>query len=80
MLCKKPLDKAKIGEPVDSYIVRIYRREKDNPRMLVGLIEEIGSKGKKGFTSFDDLWEILNQRADTDMGKGKQYKTKKDAE
>ncbi len=48
---------------MDNYIIRIYRREKDNPRMLVGLIEEVGSKGKKAFTTLDDLWEILNRPA-----------------
>jgi len=45
---------------VDNYIVRIYRREKDNPRVLVGLVEEVGKKGKRAFNDLDDLWEILN--------------------
>ncbi len=45
---------------MDNYIVRIYRREKDNPRLLVGLVEEVGVSGKKAFNSLDDLWEILN--------------------
>ncbi len=48
------------GENMENYIVRIYRREKDNPRLLVGLVEEVGSAGKKAFNSIDDLWEILN--------------------
>jgi hypothetical protein len=48
------------GGVVDNYIVRIYRREKDNPRLLVGLVEEIGVSGKKAFNNLDDLWEILN--------------------
>ncbi len=47
-------------ETLDNYIVRIYRREKDNPRLLVGLVEEVGVSGKKAFNSLDDLWEILN--------------------
>ncbi len=47
---------------VDNYIVRIYRREKDNPRLLVGLIEEVGVSGKKAFNNLDDLWEILNRQ------------------
>jgi hypothetical protein len=42
------------------YIIRIYRFEKDKPRSLVGLIEEVGKKGKKGFCTYDELWEILN--------------------
>ena len=48
------------GGSVDNYIVRIYRREKDNPRVLVGLVEEVGKKGKRAFNDLDDLWEILN--------------------
>lgn len=47
---------------MDNYIVRIYRREKDNPRLLVGLVEEVGFKGKKAFNTLDDLWEILNAK------------------
>jgi hypothetical protein len=42
------------------YIIDILRGEKDNPRSLVGVIEEVGLKGRKGFTNFDELWEILN--------------------
>ncbi len=47
---------------MDNYIVRIYRRGKDNPRLLVGLVEEVGVSGKKAFNSLDDLWEILNRQ------------------
>jgi hypothetical protein len=44
---------------LDNYIIRIYRRDKSNPRFIVGTVEEIGSTVKKGFTTFDELWEIL---------------------
>jgi len=30
--------------------------------VLVGLVEEVGTKGKKAFNDFDDLWEILNSK------------------
>jgi hypothetical protein len=43
-----------------NYIIRIYRFEKDKPRSLVGLVEEVGKKGKKAFNTYDELWEILN--------------------
>jgi hypothetical protein len=43
-----------------SYIVRIYREEPDNPRKLVGIVEEVGKKGRLAFTTLDELWEILN--------------------
>jgi len=45
---------------VDNYIIRVYRCEKDNPRMFVGTVEEVGLKDKRAFTNYDELWEILN--------------------
>ena len=41
------------------YIVRIYRFDKKNSRHLVGVVEEVGEKGRKAFTNYDELWEIL---------------------
>jgi hypothetical protein len=43
-----------------SYIVRIYRFQKNKPHALLGVVEEVGRKGKKAFTHYDELWEILN--------------------
>lgn len=42
-----------------TYVVRIYRFDKEHPRHLVGVVEEVGLKGKKAFTNYDELWEIL---------------------
>jgi hypothetical protein len=42
-----------------NYIVRIYRFNKNKPGHLVGVVEEVGLKGKKAFTNYDELWEIL---------------------
>jgi hypothetical protein len=49
-------------DAVESYIVRIYRFEKNNPRNLVGIVESVehDKRDKTGFTCFDELWEILN--------------------
>ncbi len=58
---------------MDNYIVRIYRRAKDNPRLLVGLVEEVGVSGKKAFNNLDDLWEILN-RQESGAARNKQNK------
>lgn len=44
---------------MNSYIVRIYRQNKDRPRLLVGVVEEVGAKGRKAFTNLDELWGIL---------------------
>jgi hypothetical protein len=43
------------------YILDIYRCERDNSRSIVGIIEEVGEKGKKGFNTYDELWDILNK-------------------
>jgi hypothetical protein len=43
-----------------SYIVRIYRRDPKNPRIVAGTVEEVGIEGKKGFGSFDELRGILS--------------------
>ncbi len=48
--------------PSMDYIVRIYRCEKDKPKKLVGVVEEVGAEEKKPFSNFDELWRILNYR------------------
>lgn len=45
---------------VNNYIVRIYRYDKDNPRRLVGVVEQVGVEGKKAFHNLDELWTILS--------------------
>ncbi len=58
----------------DSFIVRIYRRDREDPRLMVGLVEEVGSRRKRGFTTFDELREILL----TPTGRHIQHKYMKD--
>ena len=43
-----------------NYVVRIYRFDREKPRHIVGLVEEVGGRGKKAFTNYDELWEILS--------------------
>ncbi len=45
---------------MESYLVRIYRKAENNPRMLVGVVEEPGVKEKKAFHNLYELWDILN--------------------
>ncbi len=57
---------------IETYIIRIYRFQKDNPRHLVGIVESVEDekKRKRAFTNLDDLWEILNsQMSETDIQK-----------
>ena len=45
---------------MNSYLVRIYRKAEDNPRMLIGVVEEVGKAEKKAFNTLNELWDILN--------------------
>ncbi len=58
---------------MDSYIVRIYRQEKKNPRLLVGTVEKVGKRGRAAFTNMDELWEIVDTGTD---GRAKMRKVK----
>lgn len=52
---------------MDSFIVRIYRYEKNRPQRLMGIVEKVGVDGKRAFTQYDELWEILNPPAGKDV-------------
>ncbi len=46
---------------MQSYIVRIYRKEGSEPGCrLLGIVEAVGGRGKMAFTDYDGLWEILS--------------------
>ena len=45
---------------MENYVLRIYRREKKDPRILIGVVEEVGVEGNKAFRNLDELWSILN--------------------
>jgi hypothetical protein len=50
----------KKGTILKDYLIRIHRREKNDPRILVGVVEEVGLEGNKTFSNLDELWSILN--------------------
>lgn len=54
------IGKGVLGIIMESYIVRIYRSEKNKPRSLVGTVEEVGVEEKRAFTNLEELWNILN--------------------
>ena len=61
---------------MNSYLVRIYRKAENNPRMLVGVVEEVGMKEKKAFSNLYELWDILNpvKKGQTQLKKDKNSK------
>ena len=52
-----------------NYIVRVYRFEKKKAGGLVGVVEEVGLKGKKAFTNLSELWDILSSSKGVKNGK-----------
>lgn len=46
--------------PLESYVVRIYRRPGGRRHGLVGLVEAVGMGGKQAFTNAEELWAILS--------------------
>ena len=44
---------------MDSYIVRIYRRQTTNPHEIVGVVENVELEETMAFKTVDELWEIL---------------------
>jgi len=45
-----------------TYILRIYRNERNISHSFVGLVEEVGVQGKKPFNNLGQLWNILNAK------------------
>lgn len=46
---------------MDSYIVRLYRRDIENPENLVGMIETVGEEEKRSFHTVRELVAILSE-------------------
>ncbi|MBI4006381.1 MAG: hypothetical protein HY356_06895, partial [Gammaproteobacteria bacterium] len=45
---------------MESYIVRIYRREEQGNSPLRGLVEKVGAVGQDAFGTKEELWDILS--------------------
>ncbi len=44
---------------METYIIRIYQRDKKDPKKVAGIVEGVGKGEKKGFLGPDSLWRIL---------------------
>jgi hypothetical protein len=49
-------------ETIDTYIVRVYRRERREQRRISGLVEIVGSGKKKAFDGGEELLEIMTPK------------------
>ena len=43
-----------------TFIVHLYKCEKNDPHYVVGIAEEVGNDGKKAFTNAEDLFKIVS--------------------
>lgn len=56
---------------MESYIVRVYRRGRNNPNAVAGLIETVGTDEKNAFQSFSGLiTAIRHALGENDAGVG----------
>ena len=46
---------------MDSYLIRIYRRDKKNPEAVIGVIEEIGTNKKRSFANLKELSTFISK-------------------
>ncbi len=46
---------------MDSYVIRIYRRDEQNPQNIIGLVEDVMIQETRPFKNFNELWEILRK-------------------
>lgn len=46
---------------LDSYLIRIYRRDKKNSEAIIGIIEEIGTNKKRSFANLKELSTIITK-------------------
>jgi hypothetical protein len=52
---------------MDSYVVRIYRRDGKKSRIMIGTVEVPGTGRKLAFSNTEELWEILRRRRGRDF-------------
>ncbi len=46
---------------MESYIVRVYRRNSDSPEKINGIVEIVGRDVKRSFSTFDELRTIIDR-------------------
>lgn len=56
---------------MESYVVRVYRRQRGASRQLVGEVDAPQLNGTAKFASVEELWEILSGKTLFDQGQGR---------
>ena len=58
---------------VEDYIVRIYRHKEENGG-LFGVVEEVGTEGKKPFRNVEELVHLLLRKIPRESGEGRRIR------
>ena len=45
---------------LDHYIVKVYRRDNDDPQKIVGQVQHVSTESERPFTHLEELNEILS--------------------
>ena len=59
VVLKAKINKRGNGAILENYVLRIHRRKKNDSRILVGVVEEVGVAANRVFTNLDELWFII---------------------
>ncbi len=47
---------------MERYVIRIYHRDPKDPKRIIGSVEAVGMKKRRGFLGPDSLWRILSSQ------------------
>jgi hypothetical protein len=63
---------------MDSYIIRIYRRDTDHLESVLGVLEATSDGSQTSFHSRDELWQLLAESPMPDKNTNKKNKLEGD--
>jgi len=58
------------GRAVETFIVRIYRKESGTCETVAGVVEDVESEKTQGFRTKDELWRLLIPDGPADKSRG----------
>ena len=51
---------------MESYIIKIYRQEKQKPEKVVGIALHVTTGKQTVFSNAEELWQVINSQKETD--------------
>lgn len=63
---------------MESYIVRVYRRNGKDPANVVGLVEIVETRERKAFKNAMEMWEIMSPKTSGKRKRGMRVAAKRE--